>query len=111
MNNNAMTGFSIIEVMIACLIFAIVIISFSNYQHTLTYFYHYLSNQQKAQQIAFSLLDSYPNIARHIVPNNWQYNIRSEPYTSQCQLVSVTITTKPNKQINQQRLFCHIINE
>ncbi|MCX8649432.1 prepilin-type N-terminal cleavage/methylation domain-containing protein [Gilliamella sp. B2776] len=107
MNNKNIMGFSLVEVMIASLLFSIVILGFTGYQQSLIYQYHYLSNQLQAEQIAFELLESYPEITNDIIPNDWQYTLKSEQYNIRCKMIFVTVTPMNYKSVNQQRLFCH----
>lgn len=107
MNKPHQTGFSLIEVMIASLLMSIIMISFLGYQKVLFHQQHYLSNFIQAQQIAFQLLDSYPEIASHLVPGNWQFDIHIESYLASCRMVSITIMPPNQKQVKQQRLFCN----
>lgn len=107
MNKPHQTGFSLIEVMIASLLMSIIMISFLGYQKVLFHQQHYLSNFIQAQQIAFQLLDSYPEIASHLVPDNWQFDIHTESYLASCKMVSITIMPPNQKQVKQQRLFCN----
>lgn len=106
MNNNNITGFSIIEVMIASLLFSIILLGFVSYQQALITKHRYFSTTLQANQIAFQLLDSYPYSTVQIAPNDWQYNIQSILFNNQCKMVVVKVTSPNHKQIQQQRLFC-----
>lgn len=107
MNNKNSMGFSLIELMIASLLFSIIILGFTDFQKTLIHQHHYLSNRLQAEQIAFELLESYPDIANHIIPNGWQYTLQSDPYNSRCKMVLVTVTPNNLKSVKQKRLFCN----
>ncbi|MDF7666269.1 prepilin-type N-terminal cleavage/methylation domain-containing protein [Orbaceae bacterium ESL0727] len=103
---NHFAGFSLIEVLIAILLFAIILLGFTRYHHALLARHHQFYTQLRAERIAFQLLDSYPNIASHIVPTHWQYQINSYSYSAQCTMVNVTIHLPNQKIIRQHRLFC-----
>lgn len=102
-----MAGFSIIEVLIAALLFSIVLLGFITYQQALITKHHYFSNTLQANQIAFQFLDSYPYIADQLIPNNWQYDMQSILFNNRCKIVIVTIISPNHKKIQQQRLFCN----
>ena len=106
-NNKHINGFSIIEVMIASLIFSLFLIGFMNIQKKLLDKHHYLKNKLQADQIAFQLLDSYPFVPQHIIPKGWEYSVQRQTYNNQCTLVKVIINTSQNNKSQQQRLFCN----
>lgn len=108
MNKTYIDGFSLLEVLIAALLFAIIMLGLLNYQQALINQHHYFYSQLRADQIAFQLLDSYPYLANHIVPTDWQYHIDSTLYNQQCKMVSITITPPNKKVIQQQRLICNL---
>ncbi|WP_146210879.1 type IV pilus modification PilV family protein [Gilliamella apicola] len=99
-------GFSLIEVMLSCLLFAIIMLGFSGYLTAIISQHHYFQKQFKAEQIAFALLDSYPHTVPQIIPNNWQYQVYSQPYGRSCQMVFVSVTPIHHKTIKQQRFLC-----
>lgn len=107
MNNTPSNGFSLIEVMVATLLFSIMLLGFINYQQVIVKQYHFLSNRLKADKIAFALLDSYPQNADKIIPKGWRYAIQTQPLNTQCKMVLVIITIPNEKEIQQQRLFCN----
>lgn len=107
MSNKNSMGFSLIEVMIASSLFSIIILGFTSYQQSLIYQHHYLSNRLQAEQIAFELLENYPDIANHIIPNDWQYNLQIDLYNRRCKMVLVTVTPINIKPVKQKRLFCN----
>ncbi|KFA59626.1 hypothetical protein A9G34_08050 [Gilliamella sp. Choc4-2] len=107
MNNQKDAGLSLIEIMIASLLFAIVLLGLTKYQQIMLKKYHFFTNRLQAAQIAFQLLDSYPQTADYLVPSDWQYNIKITPYNNQCKLIIVKITTPYKKQTQQQRLICN----
>ena len=106
MNSKNIAGFSLIEVMISCLMFAIIMLGFSGYLTAIISQHHYFQKQFKAEQIAFALLDSYPHNLQQIIPNNWQYQIYSQPYIMSCQIVFINVTPPNHTTIKQQRLLC-----
>ncbi|MFQ0997969.1 prepilin-type N-terminal cleavage/methylation domain-containing protein [Gilliamella sp. BG6] len=109
MNNKKkkIAGFSLIEVMIATLLFSIIMLGFVNYQQALFYKHHYFTNYLRANKIAFQLLDSYPYTTNQIIPSGWHYKLTSKTYNAQCKMVVITVNA-PNKQVTkQQRLFCN----
>lgn len=106
MNKASINGFSVIEVMIAILLFSIILLGFINYQQLLLHKHrHWLSTRQ-ANQIAFQLLESYPQIAEPRLPAEWSYNINNLSINNHCKMVFVSITLQQQKKIQQQRLFC-----
>lgn len=107
MNKTCTAGFSLIEVLVAALLFSIVMLGLINYQQALINRHHYFDTHLQADRIAFQLLESYPDIAHHIVPDDWQYHIQRTVYNSQCTLVLVIITLPSKQKIQQQRLICH----
>ncbi|OCG60323.1 hypothetical protein A9G41_01340 [Gilliamella sp. Nev5-1] len=107
MNNKNITGFSLIEVMIAILLFSMIMLGFINYQQTLFNKHRYFANNLRANKIAFQLLDSYPYTISQIIPSGWQYNINTQIYNAQCKMVFITIKTSNKQTIQQQRLFCN----
>nr|WP_255475403.1 MULTISPECIES: prepilin-type N-terminal cleavage/methylation domain-containing protein [unclassified Gilliamella] len=107
-NNKNFAGFSLIEVMIATLLFSIIMLGFINYQQTLLNKHRYFANNLRANKIAFQLLDSYPYTSHKIIPSGWQYKITNKIYNAQCKMVVITVST-PNKQVvKQQRFFCDL---
>lgn len=106
MNKKNITGFSLIEVMIAILLFSIVLIGFVNYQRVLLNKHHNLSNTLQANHFAFQFLDSYPQNVDNILPKYWLYNIENKLFNSHCKMVFVSITPPKQTKIQQQRLFC-----
>ena len=100
-------GFSLIEVMLSCLLFAIIMLGFSSYLTAIISQHHYFQKQFKAEQIAFALLDSYPHTVPQIIPNNWQYQVYSQPYSTSCRIVFINVTPPNHKTIKQQRLLCN----
>lgn len=105
-NKPSINGFGVIEIMIAILLFSIILLGFINYQQRLLHKHrHWLSTRQ-ANQIAFQLLESYPQITEHRLPAEWSYNINSLSINSHCKMVFVSITLQQQKKIQQQRLFC-----
>ncbi|OTQ58600.1 prepilin-type N-terminal cleavage/methylation domain-containing protein [Gilliamella sp. A7] len=106
MNSKNIAGFSLIEVMISCLMFAIIMLGFIGYLTAIISQHHYFQKQFKAEQIAFALLDSYPHNLQQIIPNNWQYQIYSQPYIMSCQIVFINVTPPNHTTIKQQRLLC-----
>lgn len=106
MSNKDIAGFSLIEVMIATLLFSIIMLGFINYQQALLNKHRYFANYLRANKIAFQLLDSYPYIPNEIIPSGWRYTITSKRYNAQCKMVVITVSA-PNKQVvKQQRFFC-----
>lgn len=101
-------GFSVIEVLIALLLFSISILGLIEYQQALIARHQTFYTQLKANQLAFQLLDSYPNSATQLVPNGWQYTLYSLDYRPKCKMVFVTITPPHSPRVNQQRLLCQI---
>ncbi|OCG15957.1 hypothetical protein A9G24_01010 [Gilliamella sp. App6-5] len=109
MNNKDIAGFSLIEVIIATLLFSIIMLGFINYQQALFNKHHYFANYLRANKIAFQLLDSYPYIPNEIIPSGWHYKITNKTYNAQCKMVVIMVNA-PNKQVaEQQRLFCNSI--
>ncbi len=106
MNSKNIAGFSLIEVMISCLMFAIIMLGFSGYLTAIISQHHYFQKQFKAEQISFALLDSYPHNVQQIIPNNWQYQVYSQPYGISCRIVFINVTPPNHKTIKQQRLLC-----
>jgi len=105
-NSKNIAGFSLIEVMISCLMFAIIMLGFIGYLIAIVNQYHYFNQQFQAEKIAFALLDSYPDKTHHIIPHNWQYQIYSQPYSISCRIVFINVTPPNHKIIKQQRLLC-----
>jgi Tfp pilus assembly protein PilV len=105
-NRKNIAGFSLIEVMISCLMFAIIMLGFIGYLIAIVNQYHYFNQQFQAEKIAFALLDSYPDKTQQIIPNNWQYQVYSQPYGRSCQMVFVSVTPIHHKTIKQQRFLC-----
>lgn len=99
-------GFSLIEVLIAALLFSIIILGLTGYQQALIAKHHTFYTHLQAERIAFQLLDSYPNMAHHIIPNHWQYQINRNSYGTQCTMVDVILTLPNRVRIQQKRLFC-----
>lgn len=106
-NNQTRTGFGLIEVMVAVLLFAIILVGFVNYQQVLLNKYRYLSIKLHANQIAYQLLDSYPQINNQLIPPEWQYSINSKSLNFRCKMVVVSIIPPQQRKIKQQRLFCN----
>ncbi|OCG01270.1 prepilin-type N-terminal cleavage/methylation domain-containing protein [Gilliamella sp. wkB112] len=107
MNKKNINGFCLIEVMVAVVLLAIILVGFINYQQVLLNKYHYLSIKLSANQIAYQLLDSYPQINNQLLPPDWQYNIDSKSLDFHCKMVVVSIIPLQHKKIMQQRLFCN----
>lgn len=99
-------GFSLIEVLIASLLFSIILLSFMQLEKTLFHQRHYITNKLHADQVIFQLLDSYPDIAQHIIPTHWTYLVQNKTYNNQCTLVIITVTIPNYDKSEQQRLFC-----
>lgn len=106
MNSKNIAGFSLIEVMISCLMFAIIMLGFIGYLTAIVNQYHYFNQQFQAEKIAFALFDSYPDKTHQIIPHNWQYQIYSQPYIMSCQIVFINVTPPNHTTIKQQRLLC-----
>jgi Tfp pilus assembly protein PilV len=106
-NSKNIAGFSLIEVMLSCLIFAIIMLSFISYLTAIINQHHYFYKQFQAEQIAFALLDSYPHTVHQIIPNDWQYQIHNQPFTTSCHMIFISITPPDHKTIKQQRLLCN----
>nr|WP_091346022.1 prepilin-type N-terminal cleavage/methylation domain-containing protein [Gilliamella sp. ESL0254] len=105
-NNKNIAGFSLIEVMIAILLFSIIMLGFINYQQALLNKHRYFANYLRANKIAFQLLDNYPYTTNLIIPSGWRYTITSKRYNARCKMMEITVRA-PNKQITkQQRFFC-----
>ena len=105
-NSENIAGFSLVEVMLSCLLFAIIMLGFIGYLTAIISQHHYFQKQFKAEQIAFALLDSYPHFVHQIIPNDWQYQVYSQSYNTSCQMVFISITPPHHKTIKQQRLLC-----
>lgn len=105
-SNNKIAGFSLIEVMLSCLMFATIILGFIGYLTAMINQYNFFHNQFKAEQIAFALLDSYPHTVHKIIPNGWQYQVYSQSYNSSCRIIFISIIPINHYMIKQQRLIC-----
>ncbi|MCX8583624.1 MULTISPECIES: type IV pilus modification PilV family protein [unclassified Gilliamella] len=105
-SNKKTAGFSLIEVMLSCLMFAIIMLGFIRYLTSIIHQHHYFHQHFKAQQMAFALLDSYPHTVDKIIPKEWQYQVYSQPYSAPCKMVFIDITPPNHKTIKQQRLLC-----
>lgn len=106
-NNSKNSGFSLVEVLFATLLFSIVILGLAHYQQSIIRQHEQFYQRLQANQIAFQLLESYPHFASHLVPRSWQYEVSTTNYTSQCQWVLISIILPNNQRIQQKRLICH----
>lgn len=100
-------GVSLIEVLVASLLFAIVVLGLLDFQAVLIAQNAAKQDSLHAEQIAFELLDSYPNLATEIIPNDWQYNISIINQSGNCQIRYIDITASRQQQISQQRWQCN----
>lgn len=109
-NSRSIAGFSLIEVLIATLLFSIVILGLTNYTQVLITRHHHFYTRLQAHRVAFQLLESYPELTEQIVarilPINWQYQINSSAYNYPCKQVKITIILSNGNSVQQQRLFC-----
>ncbi|MDF7670193.1 prepilin-type N-terminal cleavage/methylation domain-containing protein [Orbaceae bacterium ESL0721] len=103
---NDCNGFSLIEVLIAALLFAILLLGLTSYQQKLMARHHAFYNRLQAERIAFQLLESYPNSPTNIIPPNWHHQITNSFYTAECRIISITITLPTQQKIVQKRVFC-----
>lgn len=100
-------GLSLIEMLIAMLLMSITILGLLNIQSILLAELDRANKQLYMQQIAFQILDVYPEIIPVDLPNGWQHRILAQQYNPDCLEVKVIIQSiEGNSIITQERLFC-----
>lgn len=108
MNDNYKAGFSILESLIAILLFSIVALGFINFQTAITSTMQQARNKHIAHTIAFEILERYPDITKINLPAYWNYKIITSNY-AQCKIVTVFVQINNiDEQINQQRWYCRL---
>lgn len=105
-NDRGQLGLSLIEVLIAIIIFAMVVIGLTDFQSMIMTKLANAKNSNLAEEAAFALLDSYPDPVFVDLPHNWQYRIVTTPYNGECKIVRVIIQPERGDAVKQERWFC-----
>ncbi|WP_392562753.1 prepilin-type N-terminal cleavage/methylation domain-containing protein [Orbus sturtevantii] len=101
-----MAGSSLFEVLIATLIICSIMLGLINLQSTLSTNIDLANKKSHAEQMAFQLLDVYPDSIAVKLPNGWQYQVNKTKYNYHCDIVKVIIQPLFGNSISQERLFC-----
>lgn len=104
-NRHYQTGFSMIDTLIALLLFTITLHGLVNYQQAQLSRFSYYSESQQAWQITQQILDCYP-ATLSILPNGWQASTRIIGSSKQCHLIEAQTTTRRGAQAVLQRWYC-----
>lgn len=99
-------GFSLVEALIAALIFSITIIALLNYQQTLLTSVTMQQNHQKAWRIAFQQLDIYPDIEPNLLPDRWHSQLSVIKQSGSCRMIQATVVPDVGDKAELQRWFC-----
>lgn len=99
------TGFSLVDTLIALLLFTITIHGLVNYQQAQLSRFRYYSESQQAWQITQQMLDCYP-ATLSILPNGWQASTQIIESSKQCHLIKAQTTTRRGAQAVLQRWYC-----
>lgn len=101
----AADGFSLLEVLVAGLFLAVGLMGVLRYQQQFSAMRHYYSQQYQADQIAFQLLDSYPDSPHYLQPPGWQYQLTVQPLARGAKCVKVVISVNGLIVSEQWRWF------
>lgn len=99
-------GFSLVEVLIATLLFSMTMIALLNYQQTLLTSVTMQQNHQQAWRIAFQQLDIYPNIEPKLLPSRWHSQLSVIKQRGSCRMIQATVIPDVGAKVELQRWFC-----
>lgn len=104
-NKHYQTGFSLVDTLIALLLFTITVNGLVNYQQAQLSRFNYYRESQQAWHITQQILDCYP-AKLPILPNGWQASTQIIASLKQCHLIKAQTTTKRGVQAVLQRWYC-----
>lgn len=102
-------GFSLIETLVAMLLFSITVLGLLRYQQALTsQFYHY-GNEQKAWRLAAQALELYPvgvDQDAELAVAGWRFNVTDRRLDERCNEVAAEVDGPGRVSARLERLFC-----
>ncbi|SQI36268.1 Tfp pilus assembly protein PilV [Leminorella richardii] len=102
-------GFSLLETLIAMLLFAITVMGLMRYQQVLTaQFYHY-ADEQRAWGLAAQALEVYPTTidSEEVFPSGtWRINLIARQRDAYCQEIAAEVKGPHRVNVRLERLFC-----
>ncbi|GKX58793.1 prepilin-type N-terminal cleavage/methylation domain-containing protein [Leminorella grimontii] len=102
-------GFSLIETLVAMLLFSVTVLGLMHYQQALTsQFYHY-ANEQKAWRLAAQALELYPiSVDEDAVLKaaGWRFSVADRWLDERCDEVTAEVSGPGRVSVSLERLFC-----
>ncbi|AKJ43081.1 prepilin-type N-terminal cleavage/methylation domain-containing protein [Pragia fontium] len=106
---SSQAGFSLIEVLVAMVLFSITILGLLKYQQVLTAQFSHYADSQSAWRLVAQALDIYPakieNDSR-LDKGHWQLNTQITPMVNGCNKVTVRVTAPGKIEAVLDRWFC-----
>ncbi|AOR64289.1 prepilin-type N-terminal cleavage/methylation domain-containing protein [Pectobacterium wasabiae] len=113
---NHQSGFSLLETLVAALLFAISLMGLLQYHQILQQSFQHQLQQRQAWRFAMQQLEAYeagmpyhPSEPDNITPlssKNWQFSLSEQLQSGECRLVTVRVMTPRRYQATLNRWFC-----
>ena len=103
-------GFSLLEVLIAMVLFSISLLGLLNYQQVLIAQFTHYANAQHAWRLANQALDIYPAAIENeqkLQAGLWMLNVNAISMSSGCEKVIAQVTAPGNIDVTLVRWICH----
>lgn len=107
-------GFSLIETLVAMLLFSVTVLGLLRYQQTLTSQFHHYANEQKAWRLAAQALDLYPiNVDEDasLAAAGWRLSVTDRRLDERCAEVAAAVYGPGRVSVSLERLFCRSSGE
>lgn len=105
MAQSSESGLSLLEVLYAIMLFSMIVTGLVKFQASLLHHAYIHQDKVNAQQIAFDILERYPDISTIKIKSEWQYDINLQEEVDDIVWVTVKVISPLGAQAIQRRMI------